>query len=377
MSEFAGIAAQVAADMGVAAAAPAPVAVPQAPAPVAAPAPEAPTPAIPPAQEMPAAEAPVPVLTPPTPIPFDFPDDALIDLGKGHIVVARDLKRANMLQSDYTRKTQALAEERKAIEQKAALAEQAEALLQERQQLDAFLRSDEAVLSYAIEAFGPQRVVQQLQARGLTKAQATATVAAAQSQADPSAPVPAQAPQVPAAENLVTVEQFQQALAYLQAQHQQQLQTLQVEAAKVTEQKIQQIEDEKALATYKVELDRHIGAMIQSDPYLQATPYVEQIFQFEVMRANPQTFEELQQVLRSTAQAQVAKYQQAEQLRRKVQAATAPQAPLSPTVGIEPPGGLPVTPSPAQFFKPDGTADWKKLGDAVAQSIAAANASVR
>lgn len=375
MSEFAGIAAQVAVDMGAAPAAPqAPVAVPQAPAPVAAPAPEAPTPAIPPAPERPAAEAPVPVLTPPTPIPFDFPDDALIDLGKGHIVVARDLKRANMLQSDYTRKTQALAEERKAFEQKAALAEQADALLQERQQLDQFLRSDEAVLSYALEAFGPQRVVQQLQARGLTKAQATATVAAAQAQVEGA---PAPSPTAQPSENLVTVEQFQQALAYLQAQHQQQLQALQVEAAQITEQKIQQIEDDKALATYKVELDRHISTMVQSDPYLQATPYVEQIFQFEVMRANPQTFEELQQVLRSTAQAQVAKYQQAEQLRRKVQAATAPQAPFSPTVGIEPPGGLPVTPTPAQFFKPDGSADWKKLGDAVAASMTAANASVR
>ncbi len=371
MSEFSGIAAQVAASMQAAppsappaAPAPPPVAPGGAPAETAIPVPEAP------------AEAPVPVLDVPAPIPFEFPDDALIDLGKGHIVSARELRKNGLLQSDYTRKTQALAEERKTFESKAALAEQAEALLQERQQIDQFLRSDDAVLSYALEAFGPQRVVQQLQARGLTKAQATAAVAAAASQAD-GAPVQAPPAAQPPAENLVTVEQFQQAIAYLQAQHQQQLQNLQVEAAKITEQKIQQVEDDKALATYKVELDRHIGAMVQSDPYLAATPYVEQVFQFEVMRANPQSFEELQQVLRSTAQAQVAKYQQAEQLRRKVQAVTAPQAPLSPTVGIEPPGGLPVTPSPTHFFKSDGSADWKRLGDAVTQSIAAANAAIR
>jgi hypothetical protein len=140
------------------------------------------------------------------------------------------------------------------------------------------------------------------------------------------------------------------------------------------QQTLQQAEDAKALAQYEAALDTHIGTLVESDPYLKATPYIEQVFKFEVMKAQPQTFEDLQAVLRSTAQAQVARYQQAELARRKVQAVVQ-SGPVTPpsSVGIEPPGGTALTPSPAQFFDATGRADWKALGRAVTASFEAAN----
>lgn len=333
--------------------APAPVAVP--PAPVSTPAPAvAPTGA-----ELQQPAAPPAEFQVPTPIPWNFPDDALVDLGNGQIVPARELKGGGYRLADYTRKTQETAALRKEAEQVLQQAQQAQQLLEERQRVGQFLESPEHVMRYALESWGPQAVIQQLQASGLSLGQAQQAVAEAV--AAPAVP----GPQAPGQGPVATVADLQQSVAYLQHQLRQQQATYQQEAAAQTQQQVQQavqaLEDAKALSAYEQAVDGHIAQLLASDPFLQATPYAADVFKFKVMQAAPQSYEELQAILQTEAQAQVAKYRQAAEHHLKRSALAA----APPVPAIEPPGGAAPTPSAPNFFDASGKADWKALNNSV------------
>ena len=378
MADFSGLAAQVAAEMTSQGVAPqAHVQAignqgPPAPAPAPAPFPAAAAPANTPSPvptHEPTAQPPEPAapgLEVPTPIAWQYPDDALIDLGNGQIVAARDLKGGGLRQADYSRKTQEIA----AVRDKATKAEEYAAKVQtyeaERAQIEQFLENPTALVQYALKSWGPQQVVQQLQSMtGMSFGQAQATVQQAAAAPDQIGQTPAHQP------DMATVQDLQMTIQYLQQQHAQQQQTFQQEAAAQTQVEIQaalqRVEDQKSVAEYERALDFHINQLVASDPFLQATPYVDQVFKFEVLQRQPQTFEELQSILRSTAQAQVVKYHQAAQHALKLQ--TVQQVQQRAQSGIEPPGGTAPQPTAANFFKADGAADWKGLGQAATAFI--------
>lgn len=368
---FAGLAAQALAGMAP------PSDAPQAPPPAAAPPPQG-VPVAPSAEAAPAPQSePVAPATgePPQPIKWEFPDDQLIDFGNGHIVTARQARQEGLLLSDYTRKTQALAAERKAHEEKLALVEKYE---QERQALDRFLTSPEHVVQYALTQLPPEKVVAQLQMHGFTLREARQAVAEAQSAPTQSTPqgTPAMAPTTG---ETVTVEQLQQVVGQLHQQYQQQVAQLQTQAAEKTQaliqEKLQEVEDQKALQTYQTFLDSQITSLVESHPLLKVTPHAKQVFEFAVMQRQPQTVEDLQTILKDEARGMIARYQQAFELSQKVQAVAPPTGSTAPAPvqmaprGIEPPGGAALAPQVVQFQKPDGSVDWNKLSGSAAQFL--------
>lgn len=249
------------------------------------------TPAEPQAQEL-AVDA-----TPATaPVAVEQPPLSLIDVevdGKTYKVQS-EAKDGYLRQSDYTRKTQEVAEQRRALEQFARTMQERE------QQLEQFLSNREAVQAY------------------LTQMQAEAA---------------AQTPQNP--QELVSYDQVRQLQEQTLAQVQHEITSRQ-----------QQAENERVVDTYRGEIGKTIAQALDKHPLLKDVDGIDILLQRDVAARNPASIQDVVTALGEAAEARAMKLQSRFTEMQKQRAASAAQLATS---AIEPPGGTAVTPAPAKY----------------------------
>lgn len=229
-----------------------------------------------------------------------------------------EAERSGLRQSDYTRKTQEIAQAR------------AEAL-KVYEQVQQMQRDYEARLN------NPQALLEEAQRR-----------IAANQPIDPTKPMTM-------AEGIQLAQAMREELKRV---HETSLTAVQ-EREKAAQ---QYVEDRLAVENYSTQINRTLNGVYEKHPVLKVLPEMESVIRFKVAQLEPTTIEETQKAF-ETVGAQIAN-DIAKQFQVKQQAAEAARAQLAAT-GIEPPGGV-----APQVSKPDFTAkggrdlDWSKLKDA-------------
>lgn len=226
-------------------------------------------------------------------------------------VTEADLKAGHMRQRDYTKKTQELAAERKAIEaERQQWAQKQQEIADELGRIDAFLRNQEAIDRYYEEAFGRKRG-QPITAPSL----------------DPNSPITA----AQAAE----IARYNAEQSRLMTERQ--LAEVRAEALKAQQ---QVAEREKAAQREKAgsELNSHVNSLLDKYPVLKRFDAIDEELFGDASRFQPKSLDEAKQRLTEAAERKVATIRAIAEEEKK---AVAVRAAELKNKGTEAPGGAP------------------------------------
>jgi hypothetical protein len=289
-------------------------------------------------------------------------DQALYNVPQADGTVAmmsgKELRESVLRQSDYTRKTQALAKQRQELD---AVIPQYQQATSELARLRADLGDPRAVARFVMEQYGPQ-FVQQLY-------QHVTGTPQGQPQAVPAVQPPA-TPEELASQGYVSqqtaavtaqIQQLQQQLVAIQQQTAQQVQAAQQAAEQAEQRAVSRVETRGYQQVIEAELPR----ILDENPLLKAVPNSSDLLRYEVLRTyRPQTVQEAVQCFRLEAQKMSAGILAAYQAQQKTQLVAQQQQQQALTQnGLATAGGgtpLTVQPQtgPQYFLTPDGKGDW-------------------
>lgn len=271
--------------------------------------------------------------------------------GRVEKIARKDLPNAILMQRDYTKKTQELAEHRKQFE---PIAQAYQQLAAERQQVSQLFQNPQLLAQFINSQYGPQ-FVQALQAMN---------------QPDPLAAV--QGGDVVTAEQAAIIAQRQaeaQANALVQAVQgrlQELEQRFEQKTAASVQQGVTQLEQSQAIAAQMKVLDAHVANIFTENPILSAVPEMEDAIRFRVIQRNPSDEKEAMKMLTEEAQKQV---KALETKFTELQKQSVANKQRLTSHGVEPPGGQGVQPEPKSYTKKDGSLDWKSLGSSAADYL--------
>lgn len=238
-------------------------------------------------------------------------------------------RKGNMLQSDYTKKTQEVAEMRKASEEVFRAYQQME---QERQELVQFLNNPEQVAQYLAQQFGGQ-----------------------QNQLNPD--------MVPTVGDVQQLTQRE--IAKLQNQLSQMEQQFQQRLDHTANQTRERIAYEAQEAQYAKQIEGEFGKIFEQFPLLKAIPNAEHNIRYEVFQMNPDSDESMFEALWETAQKHV---DAIDRTYADLNKAKFTRAEALNTNNTQPPGGTGVQPEPAKsrYSAKENKVDFKSVyADAV------------
>lgn len=238
-------------------------------------------------------------------------------------------KKGSMLQSDYTKKTQEVAEMRKAAEE---VFKAYQTMEQERQELMQFLQSPEQIAQYLAQQFGSP-----------------------QNQLNPD--------MVPTVGDVQQLTQRE--IARLQTQLSQMEQQFQQKLDQTANQTRERIAYEAQEAQYAKQIEGEFGKIFDQFPLLKAIPNAEHNIRYEVFQMNPGSDEEMFEALWETAQKHV---DAIDRTYADLNKAKLTRAESLQTNNTQPPGGTGVQPEPAKsrYSAKDNKVDFKSVyADAV------------
>lgn len=263
--------------------------------------------------------------------------------GRVEKIARADLPNAVLMQRDYTKKTQELAEQRKQFE---PIAQAYQELTAERQQVAQLFQNPQLLAQFIQKQYGPQ-FVQALQALN---------------QPDPLAAVNSDDVVTAQQAALIAQRQAEQQANALVEVVQQRLQELEQRFTEKTNVSVQagmkQLEDSQEIAAQMKVFDAHVANLLNEHPILQAMPEMEDAIRFRVIQREPSSPEEAKKFLTEEVERQAKAFES--KFTELQKQAIAGKAKLT-SHGIEPPGGQGVQPEPKNYKTPKGETDWKSL----------------
>lgn len=250
-----------------------------------------------------------------------------------------------LMQRDYTKKTQELAEHRKQLEPIATAYQQ---LTQEQQDIQALFKDPQLLAQFINQTYGTQfsQILAQLnQPNPLTGVQNDDVITAQQAAA-------------------IAREQTTQHVAAVQQRLQELEQRFEAKTQAAVQAGMQQLETSQSVAAQQKVLDAHLTGLFEAHPILGSIPEMEDVIRFRVISRAPSSPEEAQKMLTEEATKQVKALETKFSELQKT--AIAGKQKLA-THGIEPPGGQGVQPEPRGFKTKDGGIDWKNLSASALQ----------
>ncbi len=252
--------------------------------------------------------------------------------GQWEVKSLKDVTAGFSRTSDYTRKMQAVADQRRAAEtlNEQLTARQTEFQTQqtELQQLRAFISNPQAL----------QKFLQQT---------------------NPNLFQPSNQPVVDPNE-IATVQQARDIAAEQAKQFQSHMAKLEQQFNASVAKSAQDIENRRETAVFSASLNSTVKDIFTANPLLTAIPLAEDLLRFQVAKLNPQSLQEAQEAFKTVAEGMMDDLQRKFTDQNKTKLAAA--AKLT-TARIEPPGGtgIQIQPTPASYDKEKNSMNWKGL----------------
>jgi hypothetical protein len=286
------------------------------------------------------AETPAPTEQPVEPKPVSLKDDDLVEVvvdGKPVTMSYKDARAGWSRTAKFTQEMQQVRAKEAELETRA---KDIESVVEQRDQLVAFLKNKEMVTRYMNEVFGAatQQAAQELVAKG----------------ADPDEVATIQEARAIAAEHVKQVE----------SQLHKAVEDMRGEVTRAT----QELEDKREIAAFIAELDVTVEKVFAENPVLKSIPNSNELLRYEVSKLRPRNIAEAKEAFATVAKGMVEDIRGHFVSDKKQQVIEQEKAKLV-TNNLEPPGGAAPAVSPVNYRTKDGKVDWGVLHNAALNYI--------